>query len=1166
MDAATESSPLLTNNNNNDASKVQPRKLLSRAPVLAEIVGARHLPISDMDTYCVIQYGSKSIHRTQPFSPKVSRATQFSRALRLNLLFGRANAAQLLERSLQNPIWTILEDSLFALDVSRKDLDNHKALVISVFARRRQKKLQDRVPRKYRQNDITLVGKIRIPSPTILKCCTQERLEMQLMDDLGNGITSFQNEQSMVALRFRVASDADLAFCRDWNRAPRVNPPKLWKDADILHDSDKPHGILVTELPENLIQGSNLASAMAGSLDSTLSTLSSPGNIRVKPYPDPDPDRPSVSQYMTPSYLKTQTVLPSKSWVQAGSSGSSIGRLFLEVLSAHNLPNVDLGGKVGNQTDAFCAIIYGDSMVQTDVIDDELNPHWPNWTQRAFLFHMQHPSQVLYLGVFGFKRNPLHHKPIGRVEINLTNLQRDTLYNLEYNLCGASHAAERRSQGKIRIRVRVEVDDERKALLAALRPQPAIYINVTKKKSMVIARYTSCGEYDNEEKFSLQVLQGYIDEIVEGYLKRILYSIEDGGRSLIFWRNQVYWGKFGLPLYSFMLFVMGMLVVEYPQIFPSFFCFAIALFSLVQMQHRLKMPSPWRRCFSFGHYLRILIIGKSTPKYKLVEANEGFNAMQAKDEAHTKRIERDRVFSEKRESVIKEVEELEGQVNVEDKSKVVPLELMVVLGKVQAIVGGKWNHYHTSVSKWNTSLTERAHNPGFCRLLRLLDAIVTWEESDLTFFITATCLVASMTFLFVPWAFLLRIIGRLLVVLVLGPQNKVLDLLWYQNQENDEEKIRKDFEKRFFEARSKQEEAGKLKAFRHVLFGKYSTLVPPILWTPHQDFPLPTSTAQTGLSKNPGPKSCKKIPVIIGQQLHGKMIPRPEQAWRRNEAESRTYKQEIESKLLRAEAAEGPVESVAADAKEGGSRENSMILDEGFEVTEMFDKEAVFVRDMMKQPREESLHELGIEVLGSEDEEALRFIPAWRSVHNFSEAHSDCDSEDSSNSSIMDRKDWGALHTSSKSSTSAIQYRDMDRDRQDSTGESLTELGVEVADEFDEEAQFVQQSWRGCAMENIPKADMENGTHDSSGACVADLPRKGSSGMIKNKSKPQRRELWTDDIKTHLEDVTKGKVAKSTAHDEWDIHGDEESPGCNVERKPTVRDASADLGFEIIEP
>jgi hypothetical protein len=135
-------------------------------------------------------------------------------------------------------------------------------------------------------------------------------------------------------------------------------------------------------------------------------------------------------------------------------------------------------------------------MAETNVVDDELSPHWLPWTQRAFCFPLGHPSQVLYLGVFGYKRHPMQHQPIGRVEINLCNMQHNTLYDLRYTLYASSHKFNTRSSnGTIRVRLRIEVDNERAFLLAALLPPPSNYVNVSKKKSLRVVRFTgkSCG-------------------------------------------------------------------------------------------------------------------------------------------------------------------------------------------------------------------------------------------------------------------------------------------------------------------------------------------------------------------------------------------------------------------------------------------------------------------------------------------------------------------------------------------------------------------------------------------------------------------------------------------------------------------------------------------------
>lgn len=377
----------------------------------------------------------------------------------MNRLFG-GSAQQILQRSLRDPIWTVQEDSLLTFHVSLSDIENKKALKVTVWGRPRGMLRASRADRQ-----LVSIGKIRIPAPTLLEECTEKRMEMQLMNELGEPITDDKGEPTFLAYRCRIASQADLAFVDHWNQVPR---PKHWRDTGVIQEPDIPRATLTTEMPEQSIL------AMAPNLNPIPPPA---GYVRIKPYPDPQA-KPENCRFISREALKKETILPSRKWIQAGSKASSIGRLYLEVLSAHGLPNVDIGSQVGNETDAFCAVVYGDAIAQTDVIHDELSPHWPSWSQRAFCFYIQHPSQVLYLSIFGYKRSPMQHRSIGRVEVNPTHFQNETVYNLEYDLCRSSHATERISNGRIRIRIRIEMEDQRKVLLAALRPSPPVYINV----------------------------------------------------------------------------------------------------------------------------------------------------------------------------------------------------------------------------------------------------------------------------------------------------------------------------------------------------------------------------------------------------------------------------------------------------------------------------------------------------------------------------------------------------------------------------------------------------------------------------------------------------------------------------------------------------------------
>jgi hypothetical protein len=130
---------------------------------------------------------------------------------------------------------------------------------------------------------------------------------------------------------------------------------------------------------------------------------------RVKP--GPDPDRPEEeTKWLTKDEIEAEHLKPSTKWVEIGSGQA--GRIYLEVLRCDSLPNLDKGTLI-DKTDAYCSIIYEDAVANTDVINDELSPRWMPWSQRAFIFHVNHPSSQVLLGVFDYDTVTID--PIGKV-------------------------------------------------------------------------------------------------------------------------------------------------------------------------------------------------------------------------------------------------------------------------------------------------------------------------------------------------------------------------------------------------------------------------------------------------------------------------------------------------------------------------------------------------------------------------------------------------------------------------------------------------------------------------------------------------------------------------------------------------------------------------------
>jgi hypothetical protein len=202
---------------------------------------------------------------------------------------------------------------------------------------------------------------------------------------------------------------------------------------------------------------------------------------------------------MTRPQIEAEVLKESHYWVEAGSG--TLGRLYVEVLYCEGLPNMDVGRFLGNKTDAFVSIVYQDTFVRTDVIDDCLRPRWFPWTQRAFCFRILHSSSQLFLGLFDFDGGPIDdHDPIGRVSVDVSNFRPNTVYTVTYNLYPTARMkmAQREGQGTITLRLRVEIDDYRKFLLSSLEPPPEVYVNVKTKRDFRVVKYTCQGKYDME--------------------------------------------------------------------------------------------------------------------------------------------------------------------------------------------------------------------------------------------------------------------------------------------------------------------------------------------------------------------------------------------------------------------------------------------------------------------------------------------------------------------------------------------------------------------------------------------------------------------------------------------------------------------------------------------
>lgn len=170
------------------------------------------------------------------------------------------------------------------------------------------------------------------------------------------------------------------------------------------------------------------------------------------------------------------------------------------------------------------------------------------------------------------------------------------------------------------------------------------------------------------------------------------------------------------------------------------------------------------------------------------------------------------------------------------------------------------------------------------------------------------------------------ILCRVAVWGCLGPHMKLVDyILRLKQTSSDERKYRRALAKRMLLARQRQEEVIKIKSFRSWRYGYFSTMVPDITCTARNDPPLFESDARFGkdISTRLVNDSSRFLP---GQQLYGKMIPRPRAEWIQNQETSFNLQQQLKEILKHKKHSKADQLFVKAVAEE------TERIDEGLEV------------------------------------------------------------------------------------------------------------------------------------------------------------------------------------------------------------------------------------------
>lgn len=826
-------------------------------------------------------------------------------------------------------------------DVFERPLDNmFTSVATSLLADNISEKESNALTREVPSSSsaFRLVGSVFLTPIQILENCNEERFECNVIENWKRIHTHYQGlsgEGSMkgrldsvsksmmttkvvngakLALRIRLASNFDIAFIKslavdDSDGGSGVNT--ALQSTLIQHDgsrgTNKQLQQLITEVDENLMTADTTMKALGNispiaqeSVRYLFSNDTEP-RLLVKPYPDPS--RVKETSWLTEQGLHTECLKPSTNWIQAGQqqqscdedNNNSLGRVFIEILQCNGLPNTDAGGAVGNKTDAFISIVYGDIMVQTEVIDDSCSPMFMPWCSRAFIFQLGHPSTALHIGVCDYDIGPLEHECIGRVAIHLGKFSPGTLYTLTYNLYESSNLTEKgEDMGTITLRLRMEIPNEKKFLLEGWKAPETTWVNSQQWKSHRVAKYCVDGPHD-EEVFEMALFRSHINELLT-QKRYMTYSIGDAVRSLIYWRGQVKVGNVWLPLHSAVVFYCSIHVVENLQLLPSFILFGCGWIMLANMFNRTAHPNPWTRGHSFMKYWSILI-GSGGLEATQINPLEGHKETAKLETKWKQRLADDDAKYFKQLELNAKIKSISDEATIRTKTKASANTALV--DPLSALAGAKLLPYQQRLS-------------GYCKKMRHIRNVMNWNESIISFFITLILFGAGVVALFIPWRFILQWTMRIVVWVFLGPWMWICDLFFHEETEHQKTKAKKKakklFQKQQMVAKSLRENALKMKDFRVKLFGKYITRLPEFNLVRHEDVPLPESFAEPYHHSEEEVKSDKFVP---SQDLTGVMIPMcgqdkvQTQTKRQKEKESliSQHRKMIEAKSTQSEAA-----------------------------------------------------------------------------------------------------------------------------------------------------------------------------------------------------------------------------------------------------------------------
>lgn len=262
-----------------------------------------------MKPYCIVRLGKKVIHQTK-----------------------KAEGGR-------NPVWTVSTGAFFLMDVDEDQL-MEEVLSVSVW-------YKEKDPLQLTVMKTWCFGQVKKRLLEIfLDHCDESRLDLDLWDPKSRK-SQPSASQGSITLRFRLATSYDKRFLSTLAFEPKLLKQKSTSTTENVSDAQS--SLLVTEANETEVAGASFMNVLSSALTSKTYIDQSTGQSMRLVKPHPDPDNVQKTTYIAENTISSTTLEPSQKWIEAGSG--DLGRVYLEILSCHDLPNLDVGGEaMGNVT------------------------------------------------------------------------------------------------------------------------------------------------------------------------------------------------------------------------------------------------------------------------------------------------------------------------------------------------------------------------------------------------------------------------------------------------------------------------------------------------------------------------------------------------------------------------------------------------------------------------------------------------------------------------------------------------------------------------------------------------------------------------------------------------------------------------------------------------